>query len=182
MFRDAKPRPIPCGLAKSLFRQLVVMRKPQSKSQVIVGFSGHSIRMICRESLNRRREMFDRLLVFKSCNATAREGDAGPVIARITPNRFIPIWLGIASGMPVLLQMLAHQKQLVARLDFHRLWRFLGRVGQENTVWPTLGLVDQQLISGAVEKCKIFDHSSGRNVDLNLPAASGSQRHSLFHA
>src|SRR5258708_25092009 len=125
------------------------MRKPTSKCQVIVGYSGHSIRMICCESLNRRREMFDRLLVFKSCNTTARECDAGPIIARITPNRFIPIWLGIASGMTVLLQMLAHQKQLVARFDFHRLRRFLCRVGQENTVLPTLRVRDEQFISRA---------------------------------
>src|SRR5258708_39665165 len=103
MFCDAKPRPIPCGLAKSLFRQLVVMRKPQSKSQGIVGFSGHSIRMTCCESLNRRREMFDRLLVFKSCNRTASECDAGTIIARNTPNRFIPIWIGIAYGVTALL-------------------------------------------------------------------------------
>src|ERR1700730_19239515 len=121
MFREAKPRPISCGLAKSLFRQLVVMRKPQSKSQVIVGFSGHRIRMICCESLNRRREMFDRLLVFKSCNTTARECDAGPVIARITPNRFIPIWLGIARGETGVLQMLAPQKQTAAPPHFSRL-------------------------------------------------------------
>src|SRR5258706_13404914 len=114
--------------------------------------------------------MFDRLLVFKSCNTTARESDAGPVIARITPNRFIPIWLGIAGGMTVLLQMLAHQKQLIARLDFRRLWRFLSRVGQENTVWPPSGVVNQQFTSAGCEKRKIFDHNTGRDCDFILPA------------
>src|SRR5258708_28543420 len=106
MFRDAKPRPIPCGLAESLFRQLVVMRKPQSKSQVIMGFSGHILRMICGESLNRRREMFDRLLVFNSRDTSARESHAAPVIARMMPNRFIPLWLrapgGVTRVVPIL--------------------------------------------------------------------------------